>query len=77
LHSKLDSGHLAHAGQGGHLGSLLGLFHELELDPEFEVELFEVELFEVELFEVEPEEPVMQTGHTGGTICDFKIYKSS
>jgi hypothetical protein len=71
LQEKLDSGHLAHGGQGGHLGSLLGLFHDVELDPE------EAELFEVELFEVELEEPVIQTGHTGGTICDFKIYKSS
>jgi hypothetical protein len=47
LHSKDGSGHLAHAGQGGHC-SCLGIV-----------------------------DAAGHAGHTGGTISDFKIYKSS
>ena len=73
MQEKFDSGHLAHGGQGGHLGESLGLFPDVDVDveePESEVEL------EPDVEELAAE-PVMQTGQTGGTICDFKIYKSS
>ena len=71
MQSNAGSGHLAHGAQGGHLGESLGLFPDVDVEePELVVEL------EPDVEELAAE-PVMQTGQTGGTICDFKIYKSS